>query len=111
MNVKFINHTIYAWEFVTIHLDHILVDVLLVITWEQMEELVKMLMNVQPNIYAEKEMKFVQIPEEVIVVLVFIVHQIMLLTLREKSGFFKLNFFLGFYNLINFLSVDANENL
>lgn len=110
MNVKFINHTIYAWEFVTIHQDHILVDALLDITWGPMEELVKMLTNVQPNKYAGKEMKFVQTPEEVIVVLVFTVHQIMLLTLREKSCIFLLLYFFCFYNLINF-SVDAKENL
>lgn len=47
-----------------------------------------MSMNAQLNMYAVKEMKFVQTPEEVIVVLVFIVHQIMLLTLREKSCIF-----------------------
>lgn len=110
MNVKFINHTIYAWEFVTIHLDHILVDVLLDITWEQMVEHVKMLTNVQHNTYAGKEMKFVQTQEEVIVVLVFIVHQIMSLTMREKSCIFLTFLFCLFYNLINF-SVDAKENL
>lgn len=56
-----------------------------------------MLTNVQPNMYAGKEMKFVQIPEEAIVVLVFIVHQIMLLTLKEKSLYFSIKFVVIYY--------------